>query len=123
VASSALFAVLFRKSLDPSLAGLSISYALSVTQTLNWMVRMTSERETNIVSVERNIEYSHLPSEAPSEIPENRPADDWPSKGEIKIENLCVRYRSGLDLVLKNFNAEIPAGAKIGVVGRYFLLF
>ena len=39
------------------LGGLSITYALSVTQTLNWMVRMTSERETNIVSVERVAEY------------------------------------------------------------------
>ena len=31
--------------------GLSISYALSITQTLNWMVRMTSEVETNIVGM------------------------------------------------------------------------
>lgn len=29
--------------------GLSVSYALSITQTLNWMVRMTSEVETNVV--------------------------------------------------------------------------
>lgn len=33
--------------------GLSISYALSITQTLNWMVRMTSEVETNIVGKQR----------------------------------------------------------------------
>ena len=32
--------------------GLSISYALSVTQVLNWMVRNFSEMESNIVSVE-----------------------------------------------------------------------
>ena len=35
------------------IAGLSISYAMDVTQTLNWMVRMSSDRETQIVSVER----------------------------------------------------------------------
>jgi len=44
---------------------MSIAYALSITQTLNWMVRMTSERETNIISVERMREYSILPMEAP----------------------------------------------------------
>ena len=42
-----------RDSISPGLVGLSISYALSVTQTLNWLVRMASEVETNIVAVER----------------------------------------------------------------------
>ena len=35
------------------LAGLSISYALSVTQSLNWAVRTGSDFEANMVSVER----------------------------------------------------------------------
>jgi ATP-binding cassette subfamily C (CFTR/MRP) protein 1 len=30
------------------LVGLAVSYALSVTQTLNWAVRMTGELETNM---------------------------------------------------------------------------
>ena len=34
-----------------------------VTQALNWVVRMTSEMETNIVAVERVKEYSETPSE------------------------------------------------------------
>ena len=33
--------------------GLSVTYALSVTQTLNWMVRMSCDMEANVVSVER----------------------------------------------------------------------
>jgi len=35
------------------LAGLSISYALNVTQSLNWAVRTGSDFEANMVSVER----------------------------------------------------------------------
>ena len=31
---------------------------LKITDTLNWMVRMTTEAETNIVSVERVKEYA-----------------------------------------------------------------
>lgn len=31
---------------------------LQITQTLNWLVRMTSEVETNIVAVERIKEYA-----------------------------------------------------------------
>lgn len=32
-----------------------------ITQTLNWLVRMTSEVETNIVAVERIKEYGETP--------------------------------------------------------------
>jgi Na+-transporting NADH:ubiquinone oxidoreductase subunit NqrB len=35
---AALFAVMGKDSLSPGLVGLSVSYALSVTQTLNWLV-------------------------------------------------------------------------------------
>ncbi|KAF7646043.1 hypothetical protein LDENG_00194390, partial [Lucifuga dentata] len=61
---AALFAVLSRDSLDSGVVGLSISYALNVTQTLNWLVRMTSELETNIVAVERVSEYAEIENES-----------------------------------------------------------
>uniref|UniRef100_A0A673HPC8 ATP-binding cassette, sub-family C (CFTR/MRP), member 2 n=1 Tax=Sinocyclocheilus rhinocerous TaxID=307959 RepID=A0A673HPC8_9TELE len=64
------------------LVGLSISYALSVTQILNWLVRMTSELETNIVAMERVREYAEIKNEAPW-ITSNRPPDDWPTTYQI----------------------------------------
>ena len=42
---------------------LSPIWPLQVTQTLNWLVRMTSELETNIVAVERVSEYTELENE------------------------------------------------------------
>ena len=36
---AAMFAVMGKDSLSPGLVGLSVSYALSITQTLNWLVR------------------------------------------------------------------------------------
>ena len=53
-------AVLGRHSISAGVAGLSISYALSITQALNWVVRMAADRETSIVSVERVREYLRL---------------------------------------------------------------
>ena len=50
---AALFAVLSRDVMDPGLVGLSLSYALTVTQSLSYLVQMTSEVETNMVGVER----------------------------------------------------------------------
>lgn len=50
---------------DPSWVdiGLSISYAMSVTATLNFLVNVASNLEANIVSVERLKEYSEVPVE------------------------------------------------------------
>lgn len=98
--------------------GLSLSYALTVTGSLNWIVRQTVEVETNIVSVERVLEYARLPSEAPEIIPNNRPAVSWPAHGAVEFAGYSTRYREGLDLVLKNINIAIKAREKIGVVGR-----
>ncbi|XP_048757959.2 multidrug resistance-associated protein 1-like isoform X1 [Ostrea edulis] len=113
-----LFAVLGRDTLTGGIVGLSITYALNVTQTLNWLVRMTTELETNIVAVERVKEYSEIPTEAPWKIEETKPESTWPLNGEIVFRNYCLRYREGLDLVLKDITCQIQPGEKIGLVGR-----
>jgi ATP-binding cassette subfamily C (CFTR/MRP) protein 1 len=100
------------------LVGLAMSYALQITQSLNWIVRQTVEVETNIVSVERCLEYAKLESERPEILSKHRPKANWPSQGAVEFNNFSTRYRPGLDLVLKNINLKIKAHEKIGVVGR-----
>eukprot|EP00048_Salpingoeca_helianthica_P002825 m.61104 g.61104 ORF g.61104 m.61104 type:complete len:1523 (-) comp12327_c0_seq3:30-4598(-) len=114
---AALFAVIERRSISPEVVGLSLSYAMSVTQTLNWMVRMSSQLESDIVAVERVEEYIALPSEAPR-IRDHRPAADWPHEGQISIDQLGLRYRPELDLVLRGLTCNIRGGEKVGIVGR-----
>uniref|UniRef100_A0A674BMM9 ATP binding cassette subfamily C member 2 n=1 Tax=Salmo trutta TaxID=8032 RepID=A0A674BMM9_SALTR len=114
---SALLAVIARDSLDSGLVGLSISYALNVTQTLNWLVRMTSELETNIVAVERVSEYTEMENEA-DWVSEIRPPEKWPEAGRLRFENFKVRYRPELDLVLHGITCDIDSTEKIGIVGR-----
>uniref|UniRef100_A0A670IZ84 ATP binding cassette subfamily C member 3 n=1 Tax=Podarcis muralis TaxID=64176 RepID=A0A670IZ84_PODMU len=115
---AALFAVLSKNSLSPGLVGLSVSYALQVTMSLNWMVRMTSDLESNIVAVERVKEYSETETEAPWIIEDKRPPEDWPTRGEVEFANYSVRYRKGLDLVLKDLSLNVKGGEKVGIVGR-----
>lgn len=105
-------------SISAGLVGLSVSYALQVTQSLNWIVRMTVEVETNIVSVERVLEYSRLTPEAPEVIEDNRPPATWPANGEVVFKNYSTKYRPELDLVLKNINLTVKPQEKIGIVGR-----
>uniref|UniRef100_A0A8C2VPQ5 ATP binding cassette subfamily C member 3 n=1 Tax=Chinchilla lanigera TaxID=34839 RepID=A0A8C2VPQ5_CHILA len=115
---AALFAVMGRNSLNPGLVGLSVSYALQMTVSLNWMIRMMSELESNIVAVERVKEYSDTETEAPWVVEGSRPPEGWPLHGEIEFRNYSVRYRPGLELVLKNLSLRVHGGEKVGIVGR-----
>lgn len=121
ILASAGFAIVSVSSgsgLSAGLVGLAMSYALQITQSLNWIVRQTVEVETNIVSVERVLEYARLPSEAPEINPKNRPPSSWPTRGAVHLKEYSTRYRAGLDLVLKDINLSIKPKEKIGVVGR-----
>ncbi|TNN53941.1 Canalicular multispecific organic anion transporter 2 [Liparis tanakae] len=115
---AALFAVTGKANLNPGLVGLSVSYALQVTMSLNWMVRMTSDLESNIVAVERVKEYSETKTEAPWEVEDKKPPPEWPTEGNVEFHDYSVRYREGLDLVLKNLTLSVKGGEKIGIVGR-----
>ncbi|GAB6030102.1 Multidrug resistance-associated protein 1 [Chamberlinius hualienensis] len=115
---AALFAVLGRSTLNPGIVGLTVSYALSITFLLNWVVRMTCELETNIVAVERIREYTLSPTEAEWEVAETKQSKSWPVKGEMAFNNYSTRYRPGLDLVLKKVSFNIRDGEKVGIVGR-----
>uniref|UniRef100_A0A8C9W2Y9 Multidrug resistance-associated protein 1 n=1 Tax=Scleropages formosus TaxID=113540 RepID=A0A8C9W2Y9_SCLFO len=83
-----------------------------VTASLNWLVRMTSEVETNVVAVERVKEYGDTDKE-PSRMPQG-----WPTNGYIEIRNFSLRYRDDLELALKDVNVTIEGGEKVGIVGR-----
>lgn len=48
-----------------------------------------------------------VPADA-SQVPEN-----WPQDGEIKIQDLCVRYDPMLKPVLKHVNMYIEPGQKV----------
>lgn len=115
---AALLAVLTRETLSPGLAGLSVSYALTVTSTLNMLVRATSDTETNLVAVERCFEYTRTPQEAPWERPDMKPDDTWPTAGRVVFDNYSTRYRDDLELVLKGISCDVNPGEKIGIVGR-----
>jgi ATP-binding cassette subfamily C (CFTR/MRP) protein 1 len=119
---AALFVVVQRDSLNAGEAGVSLSYALGITATLNWVVRQTVEAENSMNSVERCKFYTDsIAQEEAHEIPEvDEPASQahWPQRGVIQIEDLQLRYRDGLPLVLHGISLNIKGGERIGIVGR-----
>ncbi|KAI8866883.1 hypothetical protein GQ42DRAFT_181032 [Ramicandelaber brevisporus] len=105
-------------TVNAGLAGLSITYAMNVVNQLTNILRQAAQTETNMVAVERVVEYSQLPSEAPAIVYDNRPPESWPQHGRIEFRNYETRYRENLPLVLKDINFEVLPGEKIGIVGR-----
>jgi len=119
VGSAALLAVFARNSISAGVAGLSITYALSVTQSLNWVVRMTADRENNIVAVERIGQYIQEPEEPPRRVRDvDPPAASWPTHGAISFSGVKFQYRPDLPFVLDGLDLEVRAQEKMGICGR-----
>uniref|UniRef100_A0A8C6Q3Q0 ATP-binding cassette, sub-family C (CFTR/MRP), member 9 n=1 Tax=Nothobranchius furzeri TaxID=105023 RepID=A0A8C6Q3Q0_NOTFU len=101
------------------LVGLGLTYALTVTNYLNWVVRNLADLEVQMAAVKKVNSFLSTESENyegsmdSSQVPEN-----WPHDGEIKIHDLCVRYDPMLKPVLKHVSAYIKPGQKVGICGR-----
>lgn len=117
VFTTGILVVTSRFSVSPSIGGLVLSYILSIVQMLQFTVRQLAEVENGMNAVER-LEYygTQLEEEAPEHTIDVRPT--WPEKGEIIFDNVEMRYRENLPLVLKGLNINIRGGERIGIVGR-----
>eukprot|EP00897_Mesotaenium_endlicherianum_P000582 jgi/Mesen1/10524/ME000083S10028 len=106
------------RSLDAAFAGLALTNAFSITSYMSWMVRMNAEIETEMNSVERVLEYTQLPPEAPTVVERCRPPPGWPFAGAIAAVDVVVQYRPDLEPVLKGLSFTVEGGEKVGVCGR-----
>uniref|UniRef100_A0A1A8L5X4 ATP-binding cassette, sub-family C (CFTR/MRP), member 8 n=1 Tax=Nothobranchius pienaari TaxID=704102 RepID=A0A1A8L5X4_9TELE len=105
--------------LSPGLVGLGLTYALMVSNYINWMVRNLADMEVQLGSVKRiNGLLKTEPENYEGLLTVAQVPDGWPRQGEIKIQNLSVRYDSTLKAVLKNVNAHVSPGQKVGICGR-----
>ena len=111
-----------RGSTYAALVGLTLSYAIDMTGLLSWLIRIVSELESNMVSVERVSEYAGLESEeatgAMIQGGVKAPPPNWPPAGAISFDKLELRYRPGLPLVLRGVSFDVKPGEKVGICGR-----
>lgn len=104
--------------ISPSIAGLAVTYGINLNVLQASVIWNMCNAENKMISVERILQYSSIPSEAPTVIDDCRPPENWPHTGTIQFKNLQIRYAEHLPSVLKNITCTFPGKKKIGVVGR-----
>jgi len=75
-------AVLGRNSLSPSVVGMSLSYALNITQDFTYLIRSMCDVQFQMVSFERIDDYCNQSQEAPNFTDKKLP-ESWPSQGRV----------------------------------------
>ena len=103
--------------------GLLISYALGITNGLNYAVLLWSFAEAQMNSVERVVYYSVPRDEeawdaADPALDLQAQSSHWPQHGAIAFHDVQLRYRPDLPLVLKGITCTFAAGQRVGVCGR-----
>ncbi|KRX06387.1 P-loop containing nucleoside triphosphate hydrolase [Pseudocohnilembus persalinus] len=125
---------------DASNAGQSLAYFLLMTEYIQWPLRQFMNLDSTMSSCERAFKIVDLEQEAPLQMPNDPPTKKtlekksqviqkkitdiemqkafWPKQGCLEFKNVKMRYREGLDLVLKGLSFTINSGEKVGCIGR-----
>jgi ABC-type multidrug transport system fused ATPase/permease subunit len=94
-------------------AGLAVTYGLSLNMLQGWAIAILCSLENRMISVERMLQYTIIPSEPPLTISESRPNCLWPTNGEIELRNLHVCFSNLLHTFRFNLNIYIFRSFKI----------
>ncbi|XP_072760244.1 probable multidrug resistance-associated protein lethal(2)03659 isoform X3 [Anoplolepis gracilipes] len=99
--------------------GLTITQIMSLINMLQWGIRQTAELESQLTSIERILEYSHLEEEPMIDSKsETKLSDNWPMKGLVEFKNVNLKYSPQGDYILRDINFTVLPKEKIGIVGR-----
>lgn len=109
-----------------------LNFLLQLTYSINQTLDTVSNHENRLISLERCCYFMEVEPEQGYKglsILENAMRKGknididtsklkWPHNGNLKIENLNIRYRKDLPYVIKNLSLDIKQGTKVGIVGR-----
>jgi ABC-type multidrug transport system fused ATPase/permease subunit len=110
--------VLLSHDINPGLAAVSLTYAMSFSNNLIWLVRMYAVFEQNMNSVHRIRDTVNVELEADPDTARCHPSATWPSKGTVEFRRFSARYRPELDLCLREVSFRANQGERVGIVGR-----
>lgn len=90
--------------------GLAILTSIGLINICETGMRQTADMENELISVERIVEYTRVPSEPPMESDaKNIPPNDWPQLGCIEFKSLNFWYDENGARILRNLTFQIAA--------------
>ena len=105
--------------LSAATAGLVVIYSMSFWGSLNWGIRVFSELESRMTSIERIRFMTQIPAEKTITTTERSIVDSqWPKYGRIKFTGVHARYDESLPEVVKGLSVDIPGRSQVGIIGR-----
>ena len=96
---------------------MSLAFVMESLEVCQYAIRMASEAESHMTSVERVLNYTNIESE-PGYSTDTVPDESWPTVGSLTLHDLSLSYLKDAPAVLKSININVAAKEKIGVVGR-----
>ena len=97
------------------LVGFSVALTLRCSDNILDLLREYGFFEVGMTSFERAQEYINCEQE--QDTPNGEVPASWPIAGDIKFEDLSVRYFKGGPQVLNRVDFEVKPGERIGIVG------
>eukprot|EP00935_MAST-01C_sp_MAST-1C-sp1_P001017 g1017.t1 len=133
---TSVLAVFLRDSIDPTVLGIALVYALQLTALFQRTVKVSIETQAYLTSAERVLDYLAIPQEKAATLPTDPPLSSdsqslslsqagseeqearvWPHAGKLEFSDVQLRYRSG-PMVLRGVSFAVRPGEKVGVCGR-----
>ncbi|KAL3667605.1 hypothetical protein V7S43_007159 [Phytophthora oleae] len=119
ICAVALLSVATTSSVGAAVAGLSLTYASQLSSSFQRMTTLSTRVESSMTCFERIAHYGSLDEEGYQRTPAQKELDQaWPRTGNVVFENVSMRYRDDLPLVLKGVSFAVKSGEKVGICGR-----
>lgn len=107
---------------DNSTMGLTLTWVMSMGNfnivlmfSMSEVVKMmSSAQRIKEYMDDKNFEKDFYTPKLPGSIDSSQ----WPNDAKVRVENLSIRYRENLSLVLNNISFETGKFEKVGIVGR-----
>ncbi|KAF4035948.1 ABC transporter [Phytophthora infestans] len=120
IGAVAVLAIAAKSTVGASVAGLGLTYAAQLSSCFQRMTTLATKVESSMTSFERIAHYGSLDEEGYERTPSNKStlSPAWPKTGDVVFENVSMRYREDLPLVLKSVSFSVASGEKVGICGR-----
>ncbi|KAK7408556.1 hypothetical protein QQX98_009261 [Neonectria punicea] len=113
-----IFAITSAGKLSAGAIGLSMSYAISFSEHVLWLIRYYMSNSQNMTALKRIQDYMDLTQEEQEATDGTIPSEDWPASGVVQYDGVSARYAQHLEYVLRDVSFTIKPREKIGIVGR-----